>query len=187
MDERNMPIGHKEAMNDLLSQMIDNDSDFETWHQKFKIKEKEKIVQEQKYFETLSQEKLLQEQKNEKIVYEECRRLKDQFLKKCSDGFKNPTMIFSPPLQLEAEFKKRGLKFTVGKEYPIYAEVSETHLFGMRCITIDDEGNRRSVNSAHFNLPTKLQYQITEGICCHTSGSSFASQPDITIGKNINC
>ena len=64
---------------------------------------------------------------------------------------------FDPPAELAAEYKKRGLDFTIGKQYLIHSEIlEENRQAGVRYITTDDNGNRRSVNSLHFNTPGKL-------------------------------
>lgn len=108
--------------------------------------------------------------------------------------------VYSPPQEIEEEAKKRGLKFTVGREYPIYAEVPEENRYaGMRVITTDDEGNRRSVNGVHFNTPINLktdwyeesrpmQYNqgYSAGSSCCSSSCSSVTYPSIIYGSSTS-
>ena len=57
--------------------------------------------------------------------------------------------IYDPEIPaLAAEAKKRGYKFTVGKEYPIYKET--TALMGLDYTTVDDSGVRRVLVDKYF-------------------------------------
>jgi hypothetical protein len=65
--------------------------------------------------------------------------------------------VFDPPAFLKDEIRRRGLPFTIGKRYPIYDEKPNSNTqAGMDYLTVDDTGNRRTINSIHFNLPSKF-------------------------------
>jgi hypothetical protein len=65
--------------------------------------------------------------------------------------------VFDPPAFLKDEVRRRGLPFTVGKKYPIYEEKANSNSqAGVDYITVDDTGQKRTINSIHFNLPGKL-------------------------------
>lgn len=65
--------------------------------------------------------------------------------------------VFDPPPFLKDEIKRRGLPFTKGQKYPIYDEKPNPNAqAGMDYVTVDDTGQKRTINSIHFNPPTKL-------------------------------
>jgi len=65
--------------------------------------------------------------------------------------------VFDPPAFLRDEIAKRGLPFTRGQKYPIYDEKPNPNAqAGMDYVTVDDAGQKRTINSIHFNLPGKL-------------------------------
>lgn len=71
--------------------------------------------------------------------------------------------VFDPEPFLLQEVKKRNLSFTVGKRYPIYSESSAGR--ELVYITLDDEGNRRSLNSRHFiPIPVPLINQTEDDL-----------------------
>lgn len=73
--------------------------------------------------------------------------------------------IFDPPPWLLREAKKRGLHFTVGKQYPILKEKPADNIqAGMIYTTINDVGIKQSLASIHFNpVPVKLEGRFIEG------------------------
>lgn len=167
---------HDNAMKDLIDSGIDKETDFTTWLNRFKAKEA--IQQAKDDVQQVVKECPVSSASASASASSQCGR---SFYSRCcsssamssssstksiSVGIKNPFIrmeIYSPPEVLEKEAKKRGLKFTVGREYPIYAEMLENNFVGMRYITKDDEGNRRSVNSFHFNPPENLTwYELVE-------------------------
>lgn len=169
------PDGHDEAMRDLIASTLENEADFATWQERFSAK---KAAQEAK---AAALHESVNKDGSSSMASASCSRstsTKKSWLlpfglgeittlnsmeSKKKAAKKNPynpirIEIYSPPAELEVEAAKRGLKFTVGKEYPIFAELLEGHRCGVRYITQDDEGNRRSVNSSHFNMDEKLQW-----------------------------
>lgn len=62
--------------------------------------------------------------------------------------------IFDPPKELLIEAQKRGIAFTVGKKYKIYSE--KVAPGGVIYVALDDNNQKRSINSIHFNCPIKL-------------------------------
>lgn len=72
-----------------------------------------------------------------------------------SPQYKTPPLryeIFSPVINgLADDAKRRGLKFTLGKKYPIYEEKPADNTFaGMKYFTIDDAGNRQAMSDKFF-------------------------------------
>ena len=67
--------------------------------------------------------------------------------------------IFDPPPWLLKEAKQRGIKFTVGKKYPILHErMHENPQAGMIYTTIDDMEQRQVLAGIHFNpVPVPLE------------------------------
>lgn len=66
--------------------------------------------------------------------------------------------IFDPPNWLLQEARKRGLKFTVGKQYPILREkVNPNPGAGIDYTTINDMGEKQILAGLHFNpIPVQL-------------------------------
>lgn len=65
--------------------------------------------------------------------------------------------IYDPMIPaLAQDAKQRGMKFTVGKKYPVFAEKKGPNMMaGLIYTVIDDEGKRRDVSERFFNTPTK--------------------------------
>ena len=62
--------------------------------------------------------------------------------------------IFDPERLLAEAAQRRGLKFRLGQEYPIYEEKmppSGMENMGLMYITVDDAGNKQILSSMHFN------------------------------------
>jgi hypothetical protein len=83
--------------------------------------------------------------------------------------------VFDPPKWLLVEAKKRGLKFTVGKKYPILHErMHENPQAGMIYTTIDDEDNRQALAGIHFNpVPVPLERGFEAPAAVDESGLSW--------------
>jgi hypothetical protein len=160
MDElkSEMPDGHVEAMRELARDLAENDHGFLSWQQRIKQKEEQKKFPQPAYKPT----------KNH-CSWSVSKQVEERWKPPTTDeGFHVPVRPkkqkrfeeFSPPPELKAVYQKKGLAFTVGKKYPIHAELPELNTrAGMRYITEDDNGNRRSVNSVHFNPLPNLQWR----------------------------
>lgn len=155
----NKPDGHEDAMRDLMrSAEHDQDEDFATWQQRFKAKDAAAQAKKE------AQAAKSKEHFVATVKVEGPKPAPSQLKWDFGDAApkKGPyepirMEIFCPPPELEEEAKKRGLKFTVGRKYPIYSEVPEhNNHAGMRYVTLDDEGNRRSVNAVHFSPEAHL-------------------------------
>ncbi len=74
--------------------------------------------------------------------------------------FKNPTPLryelFNPVIDgLQHDAKRRGMKFTLGKRYPIYEErPAGTAQAGMMYFTLDDEGKKQAMSDKFFQTET---------------------------------
>lgn len=82
---------------------------------------------------------------------------------KSKDGgkgqYKTPPLryeIFDPVISgLAEDAKRRGLKFTLGKKYPIYEEKPAGNQFaGMQYFTLDDNGNKQAMSDKFFKTET---------------------------------
>lgn len=153
MDEIKMPKGHEEAMKDLLKSMKDEEVNYISWQEDIHAKKIEQIndilsrYRENNELDDAIQQidEILREARPDIRYIAHPKIKKDPWKPLCHQTY-NPTP------ELDQAAKKRGLKFTVGQSYPIYAEIDELNwMAGIRYVTKDDEGNRRSINSIHFN------------------------------------
>jgi len=66
---------------------------------------------------------------------------------------------FEPHKDLVADFKRRGLKLTIGQKYPIYEERPDSRglLYGMLYVTRDDEGNKQILSDKLFVFRAQLE------------------------------
>jgi hypothetical protein len=60
--------------------------------------------------------------------------------------------LFNPVIDgLQHDAKRRGLKFTLGKRYPIYEErAAGSAQAGMMYFTLDDEGKKQAMSDKFF-------------------------------------
>lgn len=73
--------------------------------------------------------------------------------------FKNAPLryeVFDPVIDgLAQDAKRRGLRFTLGKKYPIYEEKSAGNQYaGMQYFTLDDNGNKQAMSDKFFKTET---------------------------------
>lgn len=73
--------------------------------------------------------------------------------------------VYDPPPWLLKEARQRGLKFTIGKQYPILKEkIADVPSAGMIYTTINDAGERQSLAGIHFNpIQVRLEGNFQEG------------------------
>ena len=73
-----------------------------------------------------------------------------------SDGRKSLRMeTYDPEITTQAKIQQRGLKFTLGKKYPIYEEKSLGVGGIMNYLTKDDSGKEVEIGSDCFVVPTQ--------------------------------
>jgi|GEM_PF-2336837 hypothetical protein len=73
--------------------------------------------------------------------------------------FKNAPLryeVFDPVIDgLAQDAKRRGLRFTLGKKYPIYEEKAAGNQYaGMQYFTLDDNGNKQAMSDKFFKTET---------------------------------
>ena len=74
--------------------------------------------------------------------------------------------VFDPDLQQEHRAKNNGLKFTKGKKYPIFEEISLGEGIPPQYLTLDDVGAEKQVGCDYFVAPTaglSFEGQMTDG------------------------
>lgn len=73
--------------------------------------------------------------------------------------------IFDPPPWLLKEARSRGLKFTIGKQYPILKEkLADNPSAGMLYTTVNDSGEKQVLAGIHFNpIQVRLEGNFQEG------------------------
>lgn len=72
--------------------------------------------------------------------------------------------IFNPPQWLLTEAIKRGIKFTIGKQYPILSEKVVNTAVGIDYTTINNDGEKQILSSLHFiPVPVQLEGRFMEG------------------------
>lgn len=88
--------------------------------------------------------------------------------------------VYSPPDEFLREAKRRGLKFTVGKTYPIYKEktIGENEDI-LVYTTINDANERQNISAIHF-LP------ITKGFDGRGNNEAQLSWPGLVNGGAIS-
>lgn len=178
----NMPEGYENAMEDLLKSMTDPNANFQTWENNFDLKE---ITKEKKPDDTWKHRTAYPNIKNPYVAHctpnNPCGEVALEKLPKPKRY--TATATFNPPPIFLKEVEKRGLKFTVGKEYTIIAEVpEENQAAGHRCIVEDDDGSRRSLNAVHFVWPIfkepsnyTIDINMASPYNCSSSSSTSAS------------